>query len=102
MYPSSQRKFPNSTEFSKVGNRLSAIRGETCRRSTEESCAFAEKSLEKVCGILENYPHDGLDADDFVIPYYNTIREYFLIEYNNISIVKLYLEFRVLLRYRVT
>lgn len=80
--------------------------GETCRRSTEESRAFAEKSLEKVCGRygigfqisrLENHTHDGLRADAFAIPYYNTIREYFLIEYNNISIVKLHLEFRVLL-----
>ena len=81
MYPSSQRLFP-------------------------KSCVSAGKSLEKVCGRygigfqisrLENHTHDGLRADVFAIPYYNTIREYFLIEYNNISIVKLHLEFRVLL-----
>ena len=34
--------------------------------STEKSRAFAEKSLEKVCGRLENYPHDGLDADKII------------------------------------
>lgn len=69
MYPSSQQQFPNSAEFLKLGNRLSATQGDNCRRSTEESFAFAEKSLEKVCGRygigfeisrLENHTHDGL------------------------------------------
>ena len=51
-----------------------------------KSHAFAEKSLEKVCGLL-NHPHDDLDADkilssrrkNFSTEAYNILRQPYLL-----------------------